>query len=103
MRRRSWGSNLYHRMKTSFRLPLTASLCLLCWGTGCTKSNGFKKSPDGKTYLQISGCSSAVKVDGSLWVVPKDKPALINPGDHRVSCGTTDTEMDIETGQLAKL
>ncbi len=58
-------------------------------------------SPDGKTYLAVvdnnGGACGLIQVDGQPWPHPIGEPGRIEPGVHRISCGS-DIEFEIPQG-----
>lgn len=63
-------------------------------------------SKDGGTYLSIvddnGGQCGTLTVDGVVWAHPIGTPGPVEPGRHKISCGT-EIEFDIPSGVVFSL
>ncbi len=72
-------------------LGVGASLLINCGGAELRGKS--VPSPDGKTYLVVDdnngGSCGPIQVDGRAWPFPLHTPGPIEPGVHKIQCGTS--------------
>jgi hypothetical protein len=84
--------------------PLSVAIGITIIACGERELRGtVSESEDGRTYLIIAddnggGCAP-IRVDGQVWAHALGEPGSIEPGSHRIECGTT-LEVDVQQGTV---